>query len=227
MSEESYNPQHSSVHVEHYTPLHVVELCRRTLGEIDLDPASSLRANQDIQAKYIFTEADDGYFRDHWRVDGKPSRVFLNPPGGLVDARGRVIRRVKGEYKAKGPTRKGFSSQKRWWGKLASEWVKGNVEAAIFVGFSIEILQSAQRMGVGYIDAPSPLRLPFCIPSERLKFDTVNCSTGARIVGPSPTHSNVIVWLPPSKWRSEREMSFRQLSALGAVVFPTDECVRG
>ena len=43
-------------------------------GGIDLDPASSQKANQTIRAKRIYTLQDDG-LKHEWR-----GKVFLNPP---------------------------------------------------------------------------------------------------------------------------------------------------
>ena len=46
--------------VEMYTPPEIIEAARRTMGGIDLDPASSLIANQRVKADYIFTKDNDG-----------------------------------------------------------------------------------------------------------------------------------------------------------------------
>lgn len=59
---------------EWYTPLQYIEAVRKVLGEIDLDPATSLAAQEKIQAKAFFTRAEDGLLRQ-WH-----GRVWLNPP---------------------------------------------------------------------------------------------------------------------------------------------------
>ena len=59
---------------ERYTPLKYVEAVRETLGEIDLDPATSVQAQTIVKAKEFFTVDDDGLSRE-WH-----GRVFLNPP---------------------------------------------------------------------------------------------------------------------------------------------------
>jgi hypothetical protein len=64
----------SSESVEWYTPSKYIEAARQALGSIDLDPASSPKANETVQAKQIFTEADDGLVRPWF------NRVWLNPP---------------------------------------------------------------------------------------------------------------------------------------------------
>jgi ParB family transcriptional regulator, chromosome partitioning protein len=59
---------------EWYTPAKYVELARKVLGSIDLDPASHPVAQQTVQATRFFTEADNGLAKP-WR-----GRVFCNPP---------------------------------------------------------------------------------------------------------------------------------------------------
>jgi hypothetical protein len=56
---------------EWYTPAKYIEMARKVLGEIDLDPASSLAANDTVKAKEWF---DDGLTKP-WR-----GRVWMNPP---------------------------------------------------------------------------------------------------------------------------------------------------
>ena len=46
--------------VEYYTPPRIIEAARRTMGRIDLDPASSVKANETVKAQHIFTAADNG-----------------------------------------------------------------------------------------------------------------------------------------------------------------------
>jgi hypothetical protein len=59
---------------EWFTPLDWVDRAREALGEIDLDPASHVVAQQTVQAKRFFTLADDGLAQDWF------GRVWLNPP---------------------------------------------------------------------------------------------------------------------------------------------------
>jgi ParB family transcriptional regulator, chromosome partitioning protein len=63
-----------------FTPRHIIEKVHRTMGGIDLDPASCEAANEVVQAGAFYTEQTSGL--DHpWF-----GRVFLNPPysGGLI-----------------------------------------------------------------------------------------------------------------------------------------------
>lgn len=77
---------------EWYTPAKYVDAARRVMGEIDLDPASSARANQTVQAASFYDSEDDSLNREWF------GRVWLNPPyGGLAEA---FVRRLVDEYQA-------------------------------------------------------------------------------------------------------------------------------
>lgn len=59
---------------EWYTPPKFIELARKAMGGIDLDPATSEVANRVVQAPKIFTADDDG------RTQQWNGRVWMNPP---------------------------------------------------------------------------------------------------------------------------------------------------
>lgn len=77
---------------------------------------------------------------------------------------------------------------------------------AIWIGFSLEQLANTQR--------PAPrsnmLDYPLCVPRKRISFVRPD---GTR--GKSPSHSNVIVYVPG--WIDETERFKREFSVLGAV----------
>jgi hypothetical protein len=184
-SDLSTAARHSFESSEHYTPPFIVEPARVTLGAFDLDPASCVEANRWIRAEGIFLCEDDGFTQSWW------GRVFLNPPGGLSDNQQRL---VKGKCRETGScglpighTHEGVeASQKKWWFKLAREYRAGNVEAAIFVCFSVELLQNTQvDTPVGL---PIPLDFPICYPSRRVPYVKPG---GA--VGSQPPHASCIV----------------------------------
>jgi ParB family chromosome partitioning protein len=60
---------------EWYTPPEYIAAAREVLGEIDLDPASSEKAQETVRAKQFFTIDDDGLARQ-WDTGS----VWLNPP---------------------------------------------------------------------------------------------------------------------------------------------------
>lgn len=135
------NIQHLSRDDDWRTPVSVVGKVKRVLGEIDLDPASNVFANQQIQAKKIFTEETDG-LTSTW---GLNESIFCNPPSGKVGSK---------------------SKTNLFWQKLMHEVYSGNVGHAIFLAFSIEQLQSSQRKGV-----PPMMAFPFCVPAKRIAFE--------------------------------------------------------
>lgn len=64
-----------------YTPTDIIEAARRTMGGIDLDPASDEEANRTVKATRFFSTADDGLLQP-WE-----GRLWLNPPFGALDTR--------------------------------------------------------------------------------------------------------------------------------------------
>ena len=63
-----------SGNTEYYTPLGIIENARHTMGGIDLDPASSAKANTFVRATTFFTAQDDSLNR-RWF-----GNVWMNHP---------------------------------------------------------------------------------------------------------------------------------------------------
>lgn len=59
---------------EWYTPRHIVEIARRVMGGIDLDPFSCPQANEIVQADKYYTKEQDGLSLP-WH-----GRIWCNPP---------------------------------------------------------------------------------------------------------------------------------------------------
>lgn len=203
MSAAVLNIRHSSESAEHYSPRKLVEAAREVLGVIQLDPASCLIANKTVRALTFFDYHADGFSRV-WH-----GNVFCNPPGGKDE---------------------GGSRQKAWWYKLAEEWTTRRVNAAIFVGFSLEILQTTQVKAPATL--PPPLHFPFCVPQVRVKYSHPVAPDGVQSslrgieqeteVGESPPHASVIVYLPPREETKTRVLHFHEVFSrtFGRVVVP-------
>jgi hypothetical protein len=177
--------QHSSKTNEHYTPAHIVESARVVLGGIDLDPASNGTANRRIRAVQWYGPRSRVRGCRNGLVAPWPGRVFCNPPGGLANEATRK------RYQTK-------SNAAAWWRKLTDEYTGGRTAAAVFVGFTLELLRSTQ-----FADGdrphgrwPHPFNFTICVPRDRLRFG-----------GDSPTHANVIVYAGPRAAVFRREFS--------------------
>jgi ParB family chromosome partitioning protein len=100
---------------EWYTPFRYIEAAREVMGTIDLDPASCERANMTVQAARYYDETNNGLMLP-WHLDGKPARIWLNPPYGRIHP------------ERTGSTR---SYQLAFGAKLLQEHANGHIEQAI------------------------------------------------------------------------------------------------
>lgn len=117
-------------------------------------------------------------------------RTFLNPAGGLV---------------------------REAWQRLMIEYGRGDVPAFIWIGYSLEQLQSLQveaydrrrKISETY-PGPTPIEFPICIPRARLRFEDQD-----GVPQTQPTHANYICYGGPAIGRFVQEFS-----AFGAVSVP-------
>ena len=65
---------------EWYTPPEIVAHATAVLGAIDIDPASSPKANETVKAARFFTTEDNALTMPEWAPDGASARLWMNPP---------------------------------------------------------------------------------------------------------------------------------------------------
>lgn len=95
--ESAAHVSHNSGEQEWYTPPEYIEAARLVLGEIDLDPASSDKAQETVKAREYFTKDDDGLAQP-WA-----GRVWLNPPYA-IDLIGKFSEKLAGHFEMKDVT---------------------------------------------------------------------------------------------------------------------------
>lgn len=191
---------HSSATPEHGTPPDIIEAARRVLGFIDLDPSSSPVFNENVKAERYFSKTRNGLMEE-WS-----GRLFVNPPSG---DRGGLV--------------------KAFWDKLMHHYAQREIQAAIWVGFSIDQLQTLQNTTFG-----GPLRFPICIPRQRIQFVKSMEQPAQQglfgegpidstpVLGESPTKPNFICFVPPvdEDWRGDRpctDVFEREFAKFGEV----------
>jgi hypothetical protein len=83
------------------------------------------------------------FYRDSGEARSWFGRVFVNPPGGLVPS---------------------------FWRRMMYERRIGNLTAAIWIGYSLEQLQTLQGYEYAGEAIPGPICFPICIPDRRIAF---------------------------------------------------------
>jgi len=138
--------------VEWYTPSDILDAARSVLTNgIEFDPASSVVANERVQALSFLTEKEDALREDiQWGTKENPVSVWLNPPSIAL--------------KRNHPVWKTRSLAKAFWLKLIQEYKAGRVLDAIYLVVSSNHLHTL----------PTLLERPICITTSEADSDSVN-----------------------------------------------------
>lgn len=188
---------HLANSAEWATPLDIIAAATTVLGSIDLDPASSFDLNTRVRATHFFDADADG-LAQNWR-----SRVFVNPPGGCrvtvvdceigSDALQNYTRTICGRAKLGKVPPCGCSLVSKFWAKLIQQHLTGIVCSAIWVGFSVEQLQTSQNFNA--LDGLTPLDFALCFPKRRVKYAPADDLDSAS----SPPHASYIAYVGPRR----------------------------
>jgi phage N-6-adenine-methyltransferase len=102
---------------EWYTPSEYIEAARRVLGTIDLDPASSVKANETVRATKFYTKEFDGLDKD-W-----VGRVWMNPPysdGLMPKFAAKFVEEVKAKNVVEAIVLVNNATETQWFEQLVS-----------------------------------------------------------------------------------------------------------
>lgn len=163
---------------------------------MDLDPCGSVESNKMVQANKVIAENGVDYLHDavYWyQQSGGLSlgNIFCNPPSG--------------KYSGTKPEYRGLSNPAAFFKALNFDYDNGICYQYIFLGYSIEQLQTIQAK------TEFPDACLICIPKQRVRFVD---QSGNRN---SPTHGNFIVYRGPHPHRFHREFE-----SLGMILKPTN-----
>ncbi|WP_296053378.1 hypothetical protein [uncultured Alteromonas sp.] len=128
MSHQACNQ--TSFNTELYSPGELVEAARRVMGDIDLDPASSLKANQLVKANRIFTKRGDGLTKK-WA-----GRVWMNHPWGAKENACKPNCNKKRCETRGWHLAKDFPGNAAWINKLVGSYENGDVTEAMCITYA-------------------------------------------------------------------------------------------
>lgn len=181
------------------TPVEYLPYIDALLGDVELDPCSTHRANKEfIRAKRIYTYEDDGLnINEPWT-----GTTYLFPPTygrcSFSKVRGTWRWSTKAGAKAKAPAA-------IWFKRLEKEWKLRHIPEALMYTTSHEIMRTC----------PEIWDYPICIPSKR----------GTLIHGKNFDYSIMFTWgffvyLPKSEYGFHQVDSFVDIfSNLGRILY--------
>ena len=181
------------------TPVEYLPYIDALLGDIELDPCSTHRANAEyLRARRIYTLEDDGLnMEEPWK-----GKTYLFPPTfgrcSFNKARGTWRWSMRAGGSAKAPS-------VIWFNRLYKEWKLRNVPEALFYTIYPEMLRGC----------PEVWDLPICVPKDRANL--IQGGTFYRL--DQPIHWGYFVYLPPPSLGNEAINRFKDIfSNIGKVI---------
>ena len=181
------------------TPVEYLPYIDALLGDIELDPCSTHRANAEyLRARRIYTLEDDGLnMEEPWK-----GKTYLFPPTfgrcSFNKARGTWRWSMRAGGSAKAPS-------VIWFNRLYKEWKLRNVPEALFYTIYPEMLRVC----------PEVWDLPICVPKDRANL--IQGGTFYRL--DKPIHWGYFVYLPPPSLGNEAINRFKDIfSNIGKVI---------
>lgn len=181
------------------TPVEYLPYIDALLGDIDLDPCSTHKANSEyLRAKRIYTLQEDGLnMEEPWK-----GKVYLFPPTygrcSFSKPRGTWRWSKKAGTGAKAPS-------VIWFQRLVREWKLRNVSEALFFSTYPEMLRICPEMW----------EFPICIPTDR-----ANLIHGKNFFRFStPIFWGFFIYLPPAQLGFDQSNRFVDIfSNLGKII---------
>ncbi|WP_304634026.1 hypothetical protein [Pseudoalteromonas sp.] len=179
---------------DYYTPPEISDLARDLMGSIDLDPASSSIANQNVKADKFFTILDDG-LKQEWS-----GRVFMNHPfhRGEKACEPKCKKLMCKRPTKKSPNRRGhcitedIPSNNDWINKLLDSYNSGKVTEAVIITFA----STSEDWFWPLLDYPK------CYPKGRVHYYKPNGERKG-----SATKGSVITYIGPNVKRFAQTFS--------------------
>ncbi|EGQ7854347.1 hypothetical protein LCX39_004081 [Vibrio vulnificus] len=143
---------------EYYTPKEIVDAARQCMGGIELDPASSLKANSIVQAERIFTKEDDG-MAQIWVAE----KLWMNHPFSRGE---KACPTNRARCAKKSCQKRGYHidhdipSNMDWINKLLEHYHQGEIKEAICITFANTSEAWFRKL----------LPFPQCMPNKRIQY---------------------------------------------------------
>ncbi|MDK2679253.1 DNA N-6-adenine-methyltransferase [Vibrio vulnificus] len=143
---------------EYYTPKEIVDAARQCMGGIELDPASSLKANSIVQAERIFTKEDDG-MAQIWVAE----KLWMNHPFSRGE---KACPTNRARCTKKSCQKRGYHidhdipSNMDWINKLLEHYHQGEIKEAICITFANTSEAWFRKL----------LPFPQCMPNKRIQY---------------------------------------------------------